>query len=220
METSQGAAGRTPHFLASCYKERKEAEQRPLLSGLSPAGSGGLDCPVHPPSPPSAPGAQTKEAAEDQEVRGWEIPGPPGGATLLFHQPPEPVPGSTSKQRGDGDETTMSLRPALAAGRGASGHVSLFFDVTKYCVSSHRPGVSSGQHQLPMEGSLPQQESSTQGVAPLQPGPDSSVWFPAPSLPGPSLLSFPQRTPFWPFLCPCSLSYAGLSSQLSDSFAV
>lgn len=37
------------------------------------------------PGPPPAPEAQTKESAADQEVRGWEIPGPPD-STLFPYQ--------------------------------------------------------------------------------------------------------------------------------------
>lgn len=72
-----------PRFLAECYKERKEAKQPSLLSSLSPAERGGLDSPGSSPSTRST----NKGAAEDQEVRGWEIPGPPSSTLFSYRLP-------------------------------------------------------------------------------------------------------------------------------------
>lgn len=64
--------------------KKKERKQSSLpCSAVCPGQSAGA---WTVPCPPPAPGAQTKEAAQDQEVQGWEIPGPPG-STLLFHHP-------------------------------------------------------------------------------------------------------------------------------------
>ena len=124
METARGAAGRTPRFLASCYKERKEAKQPPLLSGLSQHGGGvggwgggGLDSPV-----PSPRARSTNKGG----CRGSGSLRMGDSRACRLHSPLPPAPESGLEEAEM--RTGCALGPALVAGvRGLRGtfHVSL-----------------------------------------------------------------------------------------------
>lgn len=96
---------------------------------------------------PPAPGAQTKEAVEDQEVQGWEIPGPPG-STLLFHHPKV----SLGREGTESENRVCPWTSPSSWGKGLWRPALVFFDVTKYYLQGNKLGVSSRQPSYLLKG--------------------------------------------------------------------
>ena len=135
-----------------------------------------LDSPMPSPSARST----NKGGCEDQEVRGWEIPGPPSSTG-----PGASLGGEEAKMRAG-----CALVPAFSAEKKdfGRGHVSLFFDVTKCCLRGCRRGVSSGQRRLPPKGSLLSQSRPLRWWRPcsgFQPPPCLAAPEPPTSCPAP-----------------------------------